>query len=73
MSSVYLNNVMNSIVKGSVSPQDIKLFLDSVLDLVCEVGFSDYVRLLFNSIRKFEDRIFRYDETFNHVVKDLVY
>lgn len=68
----YFNVILNDICKGLAKPNDIKHFLDEVLDLICEDGFTELVSSLFNTIRQFKDKIFRYDETCNHVIKELI-
>lgn len=68
----YFNLELNSIIKGRANPVEIEHFLDRLLDLVCEVGFSDLVLSLFSSIKKFESEIFGYDETCNHIIRELL-
>lgn len=68
----YLSLELSSIIKGKAKPVEIEQFLDRLLDLVCEVGFSDLVLSLFSSIRKFESEIFKYDETCNHIIRELL-
>lgn len=69
----YFNITLDNICKGLARPRDVKRFLDELLNLVCEDGFSEKVVLIFSTIKRFEDKVFRYEETSNHVIKDLVF
>lgn len=68
----YSNVVLNGICMGLVSPRYIKEFLDSLLEMIFENGFSDIVLGIFDTIKRFEDCFFKYEETCNHLVKEFI-
>lgn len=68
----YLNEVFNNICKGYVSPNGVKNFLDLVFDSICDYGFTEQHILLFKSMLKFDYLLFSYDETKNHIMKEVI-
>lgn len=68
----YLNVVFDNICKGYVSPKGVKKFLDLVFDSICDYGFTEQTKLLLKSMVKFDYLLFNYDETKNHIMKEVV-
>lgn len=64
---------MYKILIESASSDEITQFLNEVLDIVCEDGFTSFVNELVRYIKLFSGYIFKFKETKTHVIRDIIF
>lgn len=68
-----MNSIMYKILIESASSDEITQFLNEVLDILCEDGFTSFVNELVKYIKLFAEYIFSFKETKTHVIRDIIF